>query len=100
MTSLSGPLHGPRQTLFVIGRLFCGFAIGLAILWFVDLRDGRTYTQERRGGPWMLVSMEDNKESFVIAITMRYAVPVVLLGTIGLVSILGGFAQRRAETSK
>lgn len=100
MTSRLGRLPGPRHTLFAISRWFCGFAVGLAVLWFVDLRDGHTYTQESRGGPWVLVSMEDDRDSFVLAIAMHYVVPVVLLGTIGLVSLLGGLAQPRPENLK
>lgn len=93
---LSHP-YGPRRTLFVIGAWFSGLAAVLAVVWFFDLRDGRMFTPEDRGGPWVHLSRDEDEAGFLIALTMQYGVPVVLLGTVGLVSFLGGLAQPKPE---
>lgn len=92
----------PRRALFTLSAGFLVITAVWTIISAVDLHDGRTW--DRRGryepGPrWYPVSAEQNPSTFKLIMVLRFGLPVILLGTIGLICLVGALAQPKGSDS-
>ena len=90
------PYWSPRRTLFTLSAGFLAITAAWTIFSAIDLHDGHTY--DRRGryepGPmWHPVNAEDNPSDFKAIMALRFGLPAILLGTIGVICLVGAVAQ-------
>jgi hypothetical protein len=77
-----------------------------AMIWaagsFIDLHDGSTWRERSRGegGPrFRHVSAATDAQDFKLIVMLRGLMPVVLLGTAGMVFLLGAAGQHYVQRS-
>ena len=68
----------------------------------IDLHDGHTWNSRSRREPgprWYPVDAWQNPSTFKAIVALRFGLPVVLLGTIGFVCLVGALAQPKGSYS-
>lgn len=83
-----------------------GIVTAAAVIWavgsFIDLHDGSTWRQRARheGGPlFHHVDAAANLPDFKLVVVLRGVMPVVFLGTVGIVLLLGAAGQHYVPRS-
>lgn len=102
MTGVLRPPISPRKGLFALASGFMAIALLWAIGSVADLYDGKTYNERGRyssGPKWYPVTAKENPSTFKAIVVLRAGLPVILLGTIGCVCLVGALAQPRSPRS-
>jgi hypothetical protein len=86
----------PRRALWLLANGFLGLTAVWSLISVIDLHDGSAWADRRVAGGariWERVTARERPGEFKTVVMLRGAMPAILLGTIGAVSLIGALAQ-------